>query len=77
LPVWNAPAGYMDASIHYAVNKNLDVSLEGSNILNTQTKTLQQLTDQNSPEKKAILMPNSWFRQDRRFTIGVRWKLGS
>jgi iron complex outermembrane receptor protein len=76
LPVWNSAAGYLDASIHYNINKNLDLSLEGSNVLNTQTKTLQQLTDETSPEKKIILMPNSWFRQDRRFTIGLRWKLG-
>ena len=77
LPVWNAAAGYLDASIHLNVNKNIEMSLEGSNLLNTKTKTLQQLTDLTSPEKKIILVPNSWFRQDRRFTIGLRWKLGS
>jgi outer membrane receptor protein involved in Fe transport len=77
LPVWNSAAGYLDASIHYNINKNFELSLEGSNILNTQTKTLQQLTDLTSPEKAIILMPNSWFRQDRRFTVGLRWKLGS
>ena len=76
LPVWQTAAGYLDGSIRYSVNKNLELSLEGSNILNTQTKTLQQLTDLNSPEHKVILMPNSWFRQDRRFTVGLRWKLG-
>ena len=25
---------------------------------------------------KMILVNNSWFRQDRRITIGLRWKLG-
>jgi TonB-dependent receptor len=75
LPVWNAAAGYLDGSIRYNVNNHFELSLEGSNILNTQTKTLQQLTDANSPEHKAILVPNSWFRQDRRFTLGFRFKM--
>jgi TonB-dependent receptor len=78
LPVWNAATGYLDGSIRYSINKQFEVSLEGSNLLNTQTKTLQQLTDENGPlvEGKRIVLPNSWFRQDRRFTIGLRWKLG-
>ena len=77
LPVWQSAAGYLDGSVHYSINKHIDLSLEGSNLLNTKTRTLQQLTDLTSPEKKIILMPNSWFRQDRRFAIGLRWKLGS
>lgn len=75
LPTWNAAAGYLDGSIHYQVNDRIDLSLEGSNLLSTKTVTLEQLTDSNSPEKKMILVPNSWFRQDRRFTLGVRWKM--
>ena len=76
LPVWQAAAGYLDGSIRYSVNKQVELSLEGSNLLNTKTVTLQQLTDTTSPEGKIILMHNSWFRQDRRFTFGIRWKLG-
>jgi outer membrane receptor protein involved in Fe transport len=76
LPVWQKAAGYLDGSIRYSVNKNLELSLEGSNLLNTKTVNLQQLSDKDSPEGKMILMQNSWFRQDRRFTFGVRWKLG-
>jgi TonB-dependent receptor len=75
LPTWNAAAGYLDGSIHYKVNDRIDLSLEGSNLLSTKTVTLEQLTDANSPEKHMILVPNSWFRQDRRFTLGVRWKM--
>ena len=77
LPVWQKAAGYLDGSVRYSVNKNIELSVEGSNLLNTQTVTLQQLADEGSPEGKKILMQNSWFRQDRRFTVGVRWKLGS
>ena len=75
LPVWNAAAGYLDGSIRYKVNDNLEFSVEGSNLLNTQTVTLQQLTDLTSPEGKIYLAHNSWFRQDRRVTFGVRWKM--
>jgi TonB-dependent receptor len=77
LPVWQAAAGYLDGSIRYSINKNFELSLEGSNILNTKTVTLQQLTDTTSPEGKILLFHNSWFRQDRRVTLGLRWKLGS
>ena len=75
LPVWSAPTGYLDGSIRYSVNSHIEMSLEGSNILNTPTKTLQQLTDDTSPEHRIILVPNSWFRQDRRITFGLRWKM--
>ena len=75
LPVWNAAAGYLDGSIRYKVNENFEISLEGSNLLNTQTVTLQQLTDETSPEGRIFLGHNSWFRQDRRYTLGLRWKM--
>jgi len=68
--------GYLDGSIRYSVNKNIELSIEGSNLLNTKTVTEQQMSDSQSPEGKMILMQNSWFRQDRRFTFGVRWKMG-
>ena len=76
LPVWSKALGYLDGSIRYSVNKNIELSIEGSNLLNTKTVTEQQMSDSQSPEGKMILMQNSWFRQDRRFTFGVRWKMG-
>jgi TonB-dependent receptor len=76
LPVWQKASGYLDGSIRYNINKNIELSLEGSNLLNTKSETLQQLSDETSPEGRRILMPNSWFRQDRRFTFGLRWKMG-
>jgi iron complex outermembrane receptor protein len=77
LPVWQKSAGFLDASLRYSVNKNIEVSLEGSNILNTKTVLQQQLTDESSPEGRRLYAPNAWFQNDRRFTAGVRWKLGS
>ena len=76
-PVWNAAAGYLDGSIRVNLNKNFELSLEGSNLLITKTQTLEQMTDLDSPEARLILANNSWFRQDRRFTLGLRWKMGN
>jgi TonB-dependent receptor len=76
LPVWQKSAGYLDASIHYKLNDNIDIGLEGTNLLNTKTVLQQQLTDKSDPEGKIILAPNAWFQNDRRFTIGVRWRMG-
>jgi TonB-dependent receptor len=76
LPVWQKSAGFLDASARYKVNENIELSVEGQNLLNTKTILLQQITDKNSPEGKVILAPNAWFRQDRRFTVGVRWRMG-
>jgi iron complex outermembrane receptor protein len=77
LPVWQKAAGYLDASIRYQLTPNIELSVEGSNLLNTKTQLLQQVTDVHSPQGKIILTPNAWFQNDRRLILGVRWKLGS
>lgn len=76
LPVWQKAAGYLDGTIRYAVNKNLEVQVQASNILNTKTVLEQQITDGSSPEGKRVFVPNAWFQNDRRFTIGARLKFG-
>jgi len=75
LPTWQKAAGWLDGSVRYSVNKHFELSVDGSNLLSTKTVTLEQLTDANSPEKKIIFANNSWFRQDRRVTFGLRWKM--
>ena len=76
LPVWNKAAGYLDGSLRYTVNPAVELSFQVSNILNTETRLEQQITDTSSPEGKRILVPNAWFQNDRRFTIGARLKFG-
>ena len=76
LPVWQKAAGYLDGTIRYAVNKNVEMQFQVSNILNTQTVLEQQITDSSSPEGKRVFVPNAWFQNDRRFTIGARLKFG-
>jgi iron complex outermembrane recepter protein len=77
LPVWQKSSGFLDASIRYRLSDAIELSIEGSNLLNTKTQLLQQVTDKDSPQGKIILTPNGWFQNDRRFIFGVRWKMGS
>jgi TonB-dependent receptor len=77
LPVWQRGAGYLDATLRYRLNDSLEFSLEGSNLLNTKSVLMTQVTDVDSPEGKVILTPNGWFQNDRRFIVGVRWKMAS
>ncbi len=77
LPVWQKGAGFLDGSIRYRLTDAIEFSVEGSNLLNTKTVLYQQVTDVHSPEGKIILTPNGWFQNDRRFIVGVRWKMAS
>ncbi len=74
LPVWQEGAGYLDGSIRYALTDNIELSLQGSNLLNTKTVLRQQVTDEESPEGRKVLVPNAWFQNDRRFEVGARFK---
>ena len=77
LPIWQKATGYLDGSLRYRLTDAIEVSLEAQNILNTKAELLQQLTDENSPEGRIILVPESWNESDRRFIIGARWKMAA
>ncbi len=68
LPMWEDAAGFMDASIRYRVTNNMELSLQGTNLLNTETVLKQQVNN------AGLLKPGSWFQNDRRVTLGVRLK---
>ncbi|PTT77508.1 TonB-dependent receptor, partial [Pseudomonas sp. HMWF010] len=70
-PVWQDDAGFLDASLRYKVNDNIEVSLQGSNLLATETVLRQQVTDF---DKGRTLTPNGWFKNDRRIQMGIRLK---
>ncbi|QNN65150.1 TonB-dependent receptor [Sphingomonas rhizophila] len=76
LPVWQKSAGFLDGSIRYGLSDNIELSFQGSNLLNTKTRLLQQVTDEDSPEGRIVLTPNAWFQNDRRLTMGVRVRFG-
>lgn len=68
-PVWNEAYGALDGSIKYSVNDYLDITFQGSNLLNEETVTRQQVTN---IDEGGLLLPTGRFQQDRRFTVGLR-----
>jgi TonB-dependent receptor len=69
LPIWQDSAGFLDASFRYRATDNLELSIQGSNLLNTQTVLRQQVTNASAG---GVLAPNAWLRSDRRFVFGGR-----
>lgn len=75
-PVWQRAAGYLDARIAYRVNDNWELSLEGTNLLNTRTELMQQVegaTDAN-PTAARKLVDYAWYQNDRRLQATIRMK---
>ncbi|MFN3668189.1 MAG: TonB-dependent receptor [Brevundimonas sp.] len=71
LPIWQESAGFLDGSIRYAVNDRLELSIQGSNLLSTETKLYQQVSDSSDG---GTLTPNAWLRSDRRVVMGFRFR---
>ncbi|MGH8223664.1 MAG: TonB-dependent receptor domain-containing protein, partial [Woeseiaceae bacterium] len=69
-PIWNEDYGQVDASIRWQVTDNLEVSLQGSNLLNEETVLRQQVTN---ADDGGLVMPNAWFQNDRRLTLAFRY----
>jgi iron complex outermembrane recepter protein len=69
LPVWQDAAGFLDASLRFRINDNLELNVQGSNLLNTKTVLLQQV------DNDGTLKDYSWFQNDRRIQFGVRFKM--
>ncbi|ESQ79469.1 hypothetical protein ABENE_22670 [Asticcacaulis benevestitus DSM 16100 = ATCC BAA-896] len=67
-PIWQKSAGFLDASMHYNINDHIQLSLEGSNLLDTDTVLYQQV------DNNGTLAPNAWFKNDRRIQAGVQFK---
>jgi len=65
-PIFNAATGQLDASIFLSLTKNVKVGVQGVNLTNEVTKTLQQFTVDGQ------LAPRSYFMNDRRFSFILR-----
>jgi TonB-dependent receptor len=65
-PIYNAAEGSLDASFFVNLNKNIKIGVQGSNLTNTVTKTLQQYT------LSGMLAPRSYFMNDRRYAFILR-----
>ncbi len=66
-PTFNDAAGYLDGSISVAVNKHFKLGLQGTNLLNTITKT-SAVIDRDA----TLTVPRSYFKNDRTFKIYAR-----
>ncbi|MDQ2076046.1 TonB-dependent receptor [Marinimicrobium sp. ABcell2] len=65
LPVYNDDAGFLDGSIYYDINDNVSIGMKAVNLLNTQTRTYQQVDGD-------LQLGRSWFINDRRYSLEVR-----
>jgi outer membrane receptor protein involved in Fe transport len=70
-PIWNAATGQLDGSIRYNATDNIEISFQASNILSEETVLEQQVEN---TEDGGLRLPNAWFQNDRRYTLGVRFK---
>jgi len=76
LPVFQKAAGFLDASIRFSLNNYIELSAEGSNLLNTRTVYEQQIFGDSpaTPDAAAVFRDSAWSRNDRRFQFGARFK---
>ena len=65
-PIFNDETGQLDASAFYSLTPNLKIGIQGVNLTNEITTTLQQFTP------GGLLGPRSYFMNDRRFSFIIR-----
>ena len=66
VPAFAKASGMLDASLYYTINDNWKIGIEGSNLLNTETKTQYQM-NQAGVRTEALS-----FTTDRRYALSVR-----
>ncbi|QIK77860.1 TonB-dependent receptor [Sphingomonas piscis] len=64
-PIYNDKGGQIDASAFYSITDKLKIGVQGVNLNNQVTKTLQQFAP-------GMLGPRSYFMNDRRFSFILR-----
>ena len=76
LPVFQKAAGFLDGSIRFSVNSNIELSIEGTNLLGTTTVYQQEIFGDSplTPGAKPVYMDSSWSRVDRSVQFGLRAK---
>jgi TonB-dependent receptor len=76
LPVFQKAAGFLDGSIRYSIAEHVELSLAGSNLLNTTTVYQQEVFGDSpaTPGARPVYFNSGWSRQDRRYQLGVRAK---
>lgn len=76
LPVFQKAAGFLDASLRYSINNNIELSFDATNLLNTTTRYEQQIFGDSpqTPGASPVFRDCAWSRVDRRYQIGIRAK---
>jgi TonB-dependent receptor len=69
LPIWQDAYGQLDGSMHFRPDENWDIFLDAQNLLQAETVLKQQVNQQ------GLKLARSWFTNDRRFQIGVRYRI--
>jgi TonB-dependent receptor len=69
LPIWADDYGQLDASLHYRPSEKVDLYAEAQNLTHEETVLFQQVTND------GLLLPRSWFLNDRRFQLGLRYRI--
>lgn len=75
-PVWTKAQGFLDGSIRFAVTDNVELSLQGSNLLNTKTKLQAQIKGATDidPNQSPQFVDTSYYESGRRVEFGLRFK---
>jgi iron complex outermembrane recepter protein len=68
LPIWQDAYGQLDGSVHFKPSDSWDVFIDAQNLLKAETVLRQQVNNQ------GLLLPRSWFVNDRRFNLGIRYR---
>jgi hypothetical protein len=76
LPMWQKASGYLDGSIRFQLSNQLELSLDGSNLLDTTIVNQQQVFGDSplTPNAAPVRRDSAWIRSDRRFQLGFRLK---
>ncbi len=76
LPVFQKAAGFLDGSLRFSIDRYIELSVEGTNLLGTKTVYQQEIFGDSpaSPGATPVYRDSAWSAVDRRFQAGVRVK---
>ncbi|WP_199271645.1 TonB-dependent receptor [Paraglaciecola sp. L3A3] len=66
VPLWYDDHGQLDGSVFYKVSDNITVGIQGTNMTNSVSETIMQLSNE------GLEAGRSWFESDRRVALVVR-----
>ena len=69
LPIWQEAYGQLDGSFHFKPSSSWDIFLDVQNLLQAETVLQQQVNND------GLLLPRSWFTNDRHLQLGVRYRI--